>query len=227
MIKKVYILKHVPNEDAGTIRDYLIGKNIAFESVNLYDGEPLPSLDKVRSAVIMGGPMNVYEEDKHPFLKDENLFIQNLLNSHVPIFGVCLGSQLIVKAMGAKVMKAPAEEIGRDTVRLNLEASKDPLFSAARSDALKVLQWHGDTFELPPGAVHLAESKAVKNQAFRLGGNVYGLQFHVEVNRPMLENWFEKRPDLQNILKEFDEYEARLSKITGTMYERFFSYEPA
>lgn len=224
MTRSVYILKHVPNEDAGTIRDYLDRKKVPYLSVDLYNGAKLPEdLDLVRSAVIMGGPMNVYEEDKYPFLKDEDVFIRRLLEKNTPILGVCLGSQLIAKAAGARVMKAPVEEIGWDTVHLTPEALRDPLFSCAGGDTLRVLQWHGDTFDLPKGAVHLASSRVVKHQAFRLNSNVYGLQFHVEVTRPMVEDWFKDRGDLEGLLEEYDAYRPTLSRITEDLYERFFS----
>jgi GMP synthase-like glutamine amidotransferase len=219
-----YILKHVPNEDAGTIRDYLDQKKIPYESVDLYKGAELPeNLGLVRSAVIMGGPMNVYEEEKYPFLKDEDIFIRRLLEKNIPVLGVCLGSQLIAKASGARVMKAPVEEIGWDNIHLTPEALRDPLFSCAGGDRLRVLQWHGDTFDLPKGAVHLAASRAVKNQAFRLKSNVYGLQFHVEVTRAMVEDWFKDRADLEAILEEYDAYRPQLSRITEEFYEKFFS----
>lgn len=220
----VFILKHVPNEGAGTISDYLSQNKIPFVNANLYEGDGLPEAVDVRCAVIMGGPMNVYEEEKHPFLKEEDVFIRRLLDKNIPVLGICLGSQLIAKASGAKVMRAPVEEIGWDTVHLTAQALKDPLFSRVDGPALKVLQWHGDTFELPKNAVLLAESPAVKHQAYRLKDNVYGLQFHLEIDRPMLENWFKNREDRDLILKEYEAYKPKLAKITNHIYSNFFHF---
>ena len=224
--KKVLILQHVPNEGAGTIRDYLEDKKIPFRFIHLDANEPLPeNLETVRSAVVMGGPMNVYQETEFPFLKEENSFIKNLIKKKIPYLGVCLGAQLLAKALGAKVIKAQAAEIGWDDIQLSENAAQDPLFSELKTSQLRVLQWHEDTFELPSGAVHLASSALVPNQAFRYEDRFYGFQFHVEVDRPMLEDWFKKSKDLLNVLHEYDRYQKSLSAITEIIYRKFFSIE--
>ena len=162
--KEVLILQHVANEGAGTIHDYLNTQKIPFYFIRLYENEALPkALDQVRSVIVMGGPMNVYEEDKFPFLKEENIFIQRLIQENIPMLGVCLGSQLLAKALGAKVMKAGAPEIGWGDVEISSNGDKDPLFGELKSKKLRVLQWHEDTFELPKGAVRLASSQIVPN----------------------------------------------------------------
>ncbi len=221
--KEVLILQHVANEGAGTIRDYLDSQNIPFRFIRLYDNEILPkTMDQVHSAVVMGGPMNVYEEEKFPFLKEENIFIQRLIRENIPMLGVCLGSQLLAKALGAKVIKASAPEIGWGEVRLSAAASQDALFSEIKAPVLRFLQWHEDTFDLPNGAVHLASSAIVPNQAFRYKDRFYGFQFHVEVDRSMLADWF-KNPEIQaSILKEYEDYRAKLAAITKNIYYNFF-----
>lgn len=243
MTKKVIILQHVASENAGTILDFLKKKKIPFQQVKLFRDvtgtrtekvhvpDIFPDIDKARALVVMGGPMNVYEEEKYPFLKAENTFIQEAILRGVPYLGVCLGSQLLAKAMGAKVYKAKKEEIGWDIVELTARAKEDPLFRALfRGHApkgacprIQVLQWHGDTFDLPRAAVHLAANKDVPHQAYCVAGLFYGLQFHIEVNRPMLEAWFKNRPDLSAILKEYDRYKSTLKKITDRFYNNFFS----
>lgn len=222
-MKKVYILKHVVNEDAGTIRDYLKKAKIPFEAVKLYRNELLPNLREVRALVIMGGPMNVDEDDKHAFLTKEKIFLQKAIQENIPCLGVCLGSQLLTRALDARVYKAPQEEVGWDYVKLTPEAAKDPLLSAFETRKLKVLQWHGDTFDLPKGSVHLAKSAVVPNQAYRYGDKIYAFQFHVEVNKPMLRNWFKKHESLKLILKEFDAYKPELQRTTAEFYKRFFA----
>jgi GMP synthase-like glutamine amidotransferase len=224
MKKKVIILQHVASENAGTILDFLKRKKIPSQQVNLYAKKPkFPDINKARALIVMGGPMNVYEEEKFPFLKPENTYIQEAILRGVPYLGVCLGSQLLAKAMGAKVYKAKKEEIGWDTVDLTARAKDDPFFKGHRSSTLKVLQWHGDTFDLPRGSVHLAANKDVPHQAYCVAGLFYGLQFHIEVNRPMLESWFKRRSDLPQILKEYDRYKGQLKKITDKFYSNFFS----
>lgn len=222
-MKEVLVLKHVETEDAGTIRDYLQDKKIRFRSINLYSGDKLPvTTEEIAAVVIMGGPMNVYEEDKHAWLKEEDKFIKQIIEEKIPCFGVCLGSQLIAKAMGMRVRKAPQAEIGWDEVVLTEEAKGDALFSQIGEPMLKVLQWHEDTFELPADAVLLAKGNKVKNQAFVIGDHAYGLQFHVEVNRRMLKEWFKRRDDVVKILQDYEDYRAKLKTITEKMYQKFF-----
>ncbi len=142
--KEVLILQHVANEGTGTIRNYLDAQKISYRFTRLYDDGDLPKvLDEVRSVIVMGGPMNVYQEDKYPFLKEENIFIKNLIEKKPPYLGVCLGSQLLAKSLGARVMKAKAPEIGWGSVQLSKNAAKDPLFLEFKTSELKVLQWHG------------------------------------------------------------------------------------
>ena len=222
-MSEVVILQHVANENAGTILAYLKRHHIPFRQVNLFE-EPytLPPLTHVRALVVMGGPMNVYEEEKYPFLTAENLYIQEAVRRGIPFLGICLGSQLLAKALGAKVMKAPVEEIGWDTVDLRAAAGPDPVFGALGLKRMKVLQWHGDTFELPKNAVHLAQNLRVPHQAYAVHGRSYGLQFHLEVDRPMIEDWFKKRDDLSKILEEYDAYHEELSGLTERFYREFF-----
>jgi GMP synthase (glutamine-hydrolysing) len=221
--KEVLILQHVANEGAGTIRNYLETQKIPFRFIRLYAGELFPKkLETVHSAVIMGGPMNVYQEAEFPFLKEEDTFIRNLIKQEIPCLGVCLGSQLLAKSLGAKVMKAKSPEIGWDEIRFSKEAARDTLFSKLKIPTLRVLQWHEDTSDLPQGAVHLASSQLVPNQAFRYEDRFYGFQFHVEVDRPMLEDWFKKSSDQAKILEEYDQYRTKLSEITEIIYRNFF-----
>ena len=109
---RVTILEHVPNEKAGTIRDFLFKEHIPFDEIRLFDGARLPDPSEVSALIVMGGPMNVYEEEKYPFLKEEDLFIRAAIEKRVPYLGICLGSQLLAKALGAKVMKAREPELG-------------------------------------------------------------------------------------------------------------------
>lgn len=224
--KEVWILKHVANEGAGTIHDFLLSRNIPVRFIELYRGEKIPqdakTLAKLRAVCVMGGPMNVDDEQKFPFLKAEDAFIRLLIREHVPVLGVCLGSQLIAKALGQKVYKAAAPEIGWSRVDLTPEALSDPLFSRLFKTELQVLQWHEDTFDLPDGAVLLASSALVPHQAFRYGRTTYGLQFHVEVNNAMLLDWFENKPEGPAVLNTYRAYQAELQILTNRIYNAFF-----
>ncbi len=198
---KVIIIKHIDIEGPGTISDFLDDKNIPYEVIDIFNGEPLPnSLSNTSAIIILGGPMNVYEEDKYPFLKDEDEFLKEAIEKDLPTLGFCLGAQLIAKAKGAIVKKAPEKEIGWFKISLNRDGLDDPLFQGFPRE-IDVFQWHGDTFEIPDGAHKLAESEICPNQAFRIGENVYGLQFHVEVTGEMIQQWFDSYKDEIDSLK--------------------------
>jgi GMP synthase-like glutamine amidotransferase len=133
----------------------------------------------------MGGPMGVYEADRHPFLTQEMRLIERALRADVPVLGVCLGSQLLASVLGAHVARASAKEIGFLPVELSASAGRDRIFSGVRSP-LVPCHWHGDVFTLPTGAVALARSQRTRCQAFRYGRTAYGLLFHMELTRPIL-----------------------------------------
>lgn len=188
---KVIIIKHIDIEGPGTIGDFLDDNNTPYKIIDVFNGESLPdSLAGVSATVILGGPMNVYEEDKYPFLKAEDEFLRKVIEKDIPTLGFCLGAQLIARAKDAVVKKNPEKEIGWFKVSLTDNGSNDPLFQGFSSE-IDVFQWHGDTFEIPDGGVKLAESEICPNQAFRIGGNIYGLQFHVEVTGDMIEQWID------------------------------------
>ena len=221
--KQVVILEHVPNETAGTMLDFLVERNISYQVVRLYEeGFEFPAVSSIRSLVVMGGPMNVYEEDKHPFLKRENLLIQEAIGQGIPYLGICLGAQLLAKALGASVYKAKEPEVGWGQVWLSREAKQDSLFSTLTRAQLQVLQWHEDTFDLPKGSVLLASSPVVPHQAYRYQDRCYGFQFHLEINRPMLEDWFKNKPEAQTILSEYDAYKPQLDLLAYRIYQAFF-----
>lgn len=223
MGKDVLVLQHVPNEGAGTMLDFLKVKKIPVRFVALYKGDALPGdFDNFHSVLIMGGPMNVYEEEKYPFLKEEPIFIKQLIDREIPTLGICLGAQLIAKALGAPVYKAARPEIGWFDVDLSSAAANDPIFSLISSPQFRVLQWHEDTFDLPLGAIHLASSSAAPNQAYRIGKNIYGLQFHIEANEWMMENWFNYSHIKESILSEYRLYRGALENIANRIYEKFF-----
>jgi GMP synthase (glutamine-hydrolysing) len=184
----VLVIKHVDIEGPGLIEDCLRQERIPYQVLSLESGLHLPKLDNLTHIVFLGGPMNVYEEDQYPFLREEDLFIKEAIQRGKVVLGICLGAQLIAKALGAKIFKAPLKEIGWYDVSLTGAGSSDPIFSNL-PDTFPVFQWHEDTFEIPHAARLIATSPSVHNQAFRYGENTYGLQFHLEVTQEMILKW--------------------------------------
>jgi GMP synthase-like glutamine amidotransferase len=173
---KVHVLQHVGFEGLGSIAQWLEVQKAEISSTRFFEADPLPALKALDMIIAMGGPMSVTDEDKLPWLKSEKQFVRDAILRGMPILGICLGSQLIAGAMGARVFRNPAKEIGWFPVKsvpapagyLNLPSEFVPF------------HWHGETFDLPAGAVRLAKSDACGNQAFQINRNVIGLQFHLE-----------------------------------------------
>lgn len=184
----VLLIKHVDIEGPGIIEDCLRKGKVFHQILNLESNPPLPKLDEITHIVLLGGPMNVYEEDRYPFLKHEDLFIKEAIQRGKRILGICLGAQLIAKALGASVYKGPGKEIGWYDISLTEEGVKDPVFQGF-SNPFSVFQWHGDTFDIPKAGRLLATSSPIFHQAFRYGENAYGLQFHLEVTEGMIQEW--------------------------------------
>lgn len=186
------VFRHVPHEGLGTIGAVLDNAGISYRYVDTSKGRPVfPSIKSISALIVMGGPMGVYEADRFPFLKRELAYIKKAIAAEKPVLGICLGSQLIAHALGARVYPNKRKEIGWYRVRLTPEGKKDSLFKGGPASPW-VFQWHGDTFDLPPGARLLASSALCKNQAFRFGDNVYGLQYHLEVDEAMIREWLDQ-----------------------------------
>jgi GMP synthase (glutamine-hydrolysing) len=184
---RVLVLQHIACEPPGVFEDVLVERGHELVRVELDEGEPLPggSWDAI---VAMGGPMSVNDEQEHPWLVGEKAAIAGHVRSGRPFWGSCLGAQLLASALGARVYAGPAPEVGVLAVELTA-AGVDDLVLGPLPAAIDTLQWHGDTFDLPEGAVLLASSPAYPNQAFRVGRSAYALQFHVEVTDEMGEEW--------------------------------------
>ncbi|MDE2993160.1 MAG: gamma-glutamyl-gamma-aminobutyrate hydrolase family protein [Chloroflexota bacterium] len=179
----VIVLQHVAPEGPGAIADSLADRGIETRPVRIDQGQAVPrALDGAAGLVVMGGPMGVYEADRYLHLRDELRLIEAALHAQVPIIGVCLGSQLLAAALGARVYPAPQKEIGWYDVYLQEAAHTDRLWQGV-AQTFTPLHWHGDVFDLPAGAVALASSALTDHQAFRYGDSAYGLLFHLEMGR--------------------------------------------
>ena len=177
---RIHYLQHVPFENLGNIENWALSKGHQISDTQLYNNDPLPEPEEFDWLIVMGGPMNIYEEDRFPWLAREKTFIKDAIDAGKIVLGVCLGAQLIASVLGAKIHKNQYPEIGWFDVRLTDAACKSRAFSRL-PEQFTAFHWHGDTFDLPPGATWIAESDACRNQAFEYGGGrVIGLQFHLD-----------------------------------------------
>ena len=176
---RIHYLQHVAFEDAANIVPWAEGRGHAVTATRLYQDESLPPAEAFDWLVIMGGPMNVYEHDRYPWLVREKQFIAEAIGRNKPVLGICLGAQLVADVLGGRVAPNPRKEIGWFCVSLTDAAGRLPLFQALPRQFFP-FHWHGDTFSIPPGAVHAAQSEACANQAFQYGDRVIGLQFHLD-----------------------------------------------
>jgi GMP synthase (glutamine-hydrolysing) len=191
-------IKHIDIEGPGTAWDFFKEAVPGLKVIELQSGDQLPEdLSDIEGAVILGGPMNVYDEGTYPFLKVEDIFLKEAISRDIPLLGICLGAQLIAKAAGASVTKAPVKEIGWSNVYLTAEGYASPLF-AGLGHHLRVFQWHEDTFDVPRGGQLLATGAWCHNQAFRIGTRSYGVQFHIEVTDDMIKSWAQRYDNAEN-----------------------------
>jgi len=185
-------LRHVPFEDLAYFESVLADRGLGVRYVDAVTDD-LAAIDAVRPLllVVLGGPIGAYEDTAYPFLGDELRLIEHRLRANRPTLGICLGAQLMARALGARVYPGPVKEIGWAPVTLTEAGRRSPLrFIGEGESGGVVLHWHGDTFDLPDGAVHLASSALYENQAFSWGQSALALQFHAEAGGRGLERWF-------------------------------------
>lgn len=184
---KIHYLQHVPFEDVAYMGNWAKENGVHLGRTRLYENEPYPSLSNFDVLIIMGGPMGVYDEQDYPWLKTEKAFIRKAIHNKKIVVGICLGAQLIAAALGAKVYQNSFKEIGWFPVYKTPRAQNTSL-GKILPKSFMAFHWHGDTFDIPKGAVHLAESKACKNQAFLYLNRVIALQFHLESTQSSIES---------------------------------------
>jgi GMP synthase (glutamine-hydrolysing) len=235
-MSKILVFQHVAYEVLGTLDPLLRGSGIRIKYVNFGRfPDSQPSLEGYRGLIILGGPMNVDQVNQYKHLVTEIDLIQEAIDRGLPVLGICLGAQLIAKALGSEVRKNRELEIGWYDVSPTEDGRKDPLISHFKKTE-RIFQWHGDTFSLPHGAVHLANSRLCSNQAFRYNGNVYGFQFHLEVDQKMIDRWLrvphnkeeiertKGKIDPQNIRKETVLSINRLEQLSNIVFGEFIKY---
>jgi GMP synthase (glutamine-hydrolysing) len=183
------LVQHVAFEGPGALAQAIADTGADLTVLRMDRGDRLPSpgaLHGLAGLVVMGGPMGVH--DDLAWLAHERALLRAAVEGGLPVLGVCLGAQQLAAALGAEVFEGPAPEYGVGEVHLTVEAISDPVFGPAPTP-LPCVHWHGDTFDLPPGAVRLAGNAAYEQQAFRVGARAYGLQFHVEVTASLVAHW--------------------------------------
>lgn len=226
---KVHWLQHLPFEGLGSMGEYFRQKNIPSTSTHFYLGQSLPSIDSFDWLIIMGGAMSANDDAEYPWLTDEKQFIKKAIDAGKVVIGVCLGAQLIAASLGAKVYRNKQKEIGWFDLTPTKDA-KNTILADCFSQKMEVFHWHGDTFDLPKGAVHLASSQATKNQGYIIDNRVIGFQFHLETTYQYAKALFDNFPDeivkekyIQNAeqalsdLGKFEKINAIMSKILDTI----------
>lgn len=224
---RILVVQHVPFERAGLIESWAVEHGHTIHVCQMYKAEPLPAPAEVDLHVSMGGPMGVSDADRIPFLASEMSLMRDVLAGGGRVFGVCLGAQLLAAALGARVFRNTHREIGWMPVQ---KAGSHKLTDTL-PDSLQVLHWHGDTFDLPQGSVHLLRSEACANQAFVAGNRALGLQFHLEMTELSLGEIIENcREDLASdtyvhsesqILADAPRYAATCRQVLFGLLDRF------
>jgi GMP synthase (glutamine-hydrolysing) len=224
MESKILSVQNIRFETLGTLEELIKRDGYKIENIEAQT-DPVPSnVQQYAAIIILGGPMAVY--DNVEYLKKEQELIRHALKAEIPVLGICLGSQLIAQAIGGKVYRGGKKEIGWSTVEVNSAGLVD-LFKGINNKEIKVFQWHGDTYDLPPNATIMASSK-LYTQAFRFGSAI-GIQFHLEITDEMIHRWAEEyakelgceRIDSRDLLVQKD---CELGELRGrckTVYSNF------
>jgi GMP synthase (glutamine-hydrolysing) len=224
--KVVSIIQHAACEPPGLIADVLEARDIGVRIVRPFEGEPVPRcVDRYDGFVLMGGPMGVGDQDRYSFLKDELALLRDAVLAEKPVLGVCLGSQLLAAALGARVARGPRKEIGWFPVTLTPAAAQSDSWRSV-PPRFTALHWHGDSFALPDGCVPLASSELTPHQAFAYGPAVLGVLFHLETTwtlvAGMVANFTDELRDAEvdgrQILAQASRFLPELDTIGRTVF---------
>ncbi|HYJ13994.1 MAG TPA: gamma-glutamyl-gamma-aminobutyrate hydrolase family protein [Candidatus Limnocylindria bacterium] len=206
-MRKLLVCQHVPHEILGTLNPMLKHAGFRIRYVNFgRHPDAQPNLDGYAGLIVLGGPMSAYDDQRLPHLAVEMKLIESAMKRNLPVLGICLGGQLVARTLGARVYANPIKEIGWYDVAPSAHADDDPLLNDFK-ERETLFQWHGDTFDIPHGGIHLASSRHCENQAFRFGANVYAFQFHLEVDEPMILRWLkvpENRREIASLHGDID-----------------------
>jgi GMP synthase (glutamine-hydrolysing) len=229
-MRVVTAIRYVHFEDLGIFEDVLAARGIAVRYVEagVDDLKEIPDSGG-DLLVVLGGPIGAYQEDKYPFLADELRIIESRLAHNLPIVGICLGAQLMARALGARVYAAPAKEIGWAPISLTADGLRSPIRHLAHPET-SVLHWHGDTFDLPLDATLLASTNVYVNQAYSVGSAALALQFHPELKATNIERWLighacelsaPSMPDLGRLRKDTIKYGLHLQGAATAFFREW------
>ncbi|WP_231934349.1 type 1 glutamine amidotransferase [Geobacter sp. DSM 9736] len=225
LLAMLVIVQNDPQVPLGAYADMLREEGTGFSLFRPFAGEELPPAAEVSAAIILGGAMGVHDCGLHPFLVRVKRFISELVAGEIPLLGICLGGQLLADALGAEVIAgSPCGEKGTLPVSLTEEGACDPLFSGIPREFV-TFQWHQDSFAIPGQGVLLASSIVCPNQAFRYEKCAYGIQFHPEVTREIVEEWALWRPEtaqhLSCFLVDFDSHHSVYAAASRKLLKNF------
>jgi len=230
---KVMVFQHVPAEPLGTLDPMLRNRGHRIRYVNFHrDPDARPDISRYDALIILGGPQMPDQGDIHPHLNVEMTCIEEALKREIPVLGICLGAQLLAYTLGGSPRSMKEWEIGWYDLEPTHLSATDPMFCALLQPH-PVFQWHGYTFDMPEGAVHLARSSTCENQAFRYGPNAYGLQCHLELDERLINRWLSlpeylvdleancQRGDAKVIQQQTHQLIGRSAKLSFEMFGQF------
>ena len=225
MPRSVLIVQHVPWERPAILGEALTAQSIPWVSHSFLYGPPPGKLADIAGLAVLGGPMGALDFDKHPGLRDEAALVRSVVDAGIPLLGICLGHQIVSTVLGGALHSGVSHEVGVGTVEL---VTDDHVFGTA-GDTVPVLHWHHDVVEAPAGATVLASTRETPNQAMRMGEVIFSTQFHVEVDRHMLDRWLavdqmadELDPATRlTIQSDFDAAAPRMREIAARAFTDF------
>jgi GMP synthase (glutamine-hydrolysing) len=201
-MKPVLYVRNDRDDTLGISVPALAEHGLAVIRLDAFDAEPRwPGLEEISALVVFGGEMNADDVERYPYLLTQRELMRRAVDAGLPVLGICLGAQMLARALEARVYRAPVRELGFKPMRITEAGQADPLLGAFHSGD-RVFQWHEDTFDLPDGAELLAAGDDVQVQAFRMGRNAWGVQFHFEVDAQGVEAWLRvAEPSLERVWK--------------------------
>jgi GMP synthase (glutamine-hydrolysing) len=222
------LIRNDPVDTLGIARDPFADDDLPLLEIDAWE-TPLPAPNEISGVVAFGGSMNVDETARYPYLAEERAFVRSCVDRGMPVLGICLGAQLLARALDAPVTRSPVKEIGFARIHPTPAGASDPLLSCF-GDGDHVFHWHEDTFELPDGGELLATGEEIPMQAFRAGERAWGLQFHLEIDLPEIQLWFHDAGEdvettwgksRETVLREAELHLAAQSERARNAFHRF------